>query len=170
MEQPSDRSERRRGQVGSNQSSTGVFINGTNATTVQDTTNFPGFTFNFTYSNMASGVNAGGTFNYNGTYGDADAALVKAGFQHYFGDESDPFHPSTHTYGAVDFRSAGAQGTGAGSGHSTVREPWITLEHGIIVPLTLTRPTTGTLHLGGHNVYNGGLIDHTIEVLKYLFH
>lgn len=147
-----------------------MFINGSKATSVQDPGNFPGFTFNFTYSNMASGVNAGGTFKYSGNYGDAEATLLKAGFQPYLGDAFDPFHLSTYSYAAVDFRSPGAPGTGAGSGHFTVHEPRTILEHGMIIRLTWTVPTTGTLHLGEHNVYNGGLIDHTIEVLKYLFH
>ena len=158
-------------QAGSNQTgSLGVFINGSNPTTVQDAGNFPGFTFNFTYSNMASGVNAGGTFKYSGNYGDAEAALLNAGFQAYPGDAFDPFHLSSYGNAAVDFRSPGAAGTGAGSGHFTVYEPRIILEHGMIIHLTWTTPTRGTLHLGEHNVYNGGLIDHTIEVLKYLFH
>ena len=158
-------------QAGSNQTgSLGVFINGSNPTTVQDAGNFPGFTFNFTYSNIASGVNAGGTFKYSGNYGDAEAALLKAGFQAYPGDAFDPFHLSSYGNAAVDFRSPGAAGTGAGSGHFTVYEPRTILEHGMIIHLTWTTPTRGTLHLGEHNVYNGGLIDHTIEVLKYLFH
>ena len=119
---------------------------------------------------MASGVNAGGTFKYSGNYGDAEAALLNAGFQAYPGDAFDPFHLSSYGNAAVDFRSPGAAGTGAGSGHFTVYEPRIILEHGMIIHLTWTTPTRGTLHLGEHNVYNGGLIDHTIEVLKYLFH
>ncbi len=61
-----------------------------NPTTVQDAGNFPGFTFNLTYSDIASGVNAGGTFKYSGNYGDAEAALLKAGFQAYPGVRSIP--------------------------------------------------------------------------------
>lgn len=53
-------------QAGSNQSSMGVFINGSNATTIQGSGDLAGFTFNFTYSNIRSGVNAGGTFSFGG--------------------------------------------------------------------------------------------------------
>ncbi|MBI3662049.1 MAG: hypothetical protein HY234_03240 [Acidobacteria bacterium] len=158
-------------QAGSNQSSTGVFINGSNATTVQGSGDLAGFSFNFTYSNMRSGVTAGGTFTYSGTYGQAEGALMNAGFQNYFGDTFNPIpgHFSTYNYNAVDFRSPGRPGAGAGSGHFTVREPVLRIEHGITIRLSQTVPTTGTLHLGEHNPYTGGMWSHIKEVLKYIF-
>jgi len=55
-------------QVGSEQSSMGVFINGTDATTIQGSGDFEGFTFTFTESRLASHVNAAGTFTYTGNY------------------------------------------------------------------------------------------------------
>jgi hypothetical protein len=90
-------------------------------------------------------VSAGGTFSFNGTPDQTESALGTAGFTHYFGDNFDPFHLSTRDYRAVDYRSAGTSGTGAGSGHFTVHEPW-----------------------GESNPYTGGLIEHTKQVFNNL--
>jgi len=149
-------------QAGSDQSSMGVFINGSNATTVQGSGDLSGFTFNFTYSNKYGNVSAGGTFSYNGkTIEQGEAALEKAGFQHYSRDDYDIFHLSTVDYRAQDFRSAGAPGTGAGSGHFTVHEPWARGLYPV--------PTTGDVHLGEHNAYTpGGFRPHTEEVVNTL--
>ena len=53
-------------QAGSNQSSVGLFINGSNATAIKGSGDLAGFAFNFTYSNVTAGVNAGGTFSFGG--------------------------------------------------------------------------------------------------------
>jgi hypothetical protein len=75
---------------------------------------------------------------------------------------------STAEYRAFDMRTPGSEGTGTGSGHASVHEPWILLEHGIVAKLSDTVPTKGTIHLGETNPYNGGLIQHTKEVINYL--
>ena len=91
----------------------------------------------------------------------------KAGFTHSFWDEFDFLHPSTEDYKAVEYRSAGAVGTGAGSGHFTVHEPWMLVDH-TFVRLNTSPPTWGTVHLGESNPYTGGLIDHTKQVVNDL--
>jgi RHS repeat-associated protein len=151
-------------QAGSNQSSMGVFINGSNATTIQGTGGLSAFTFNFTYANPAGNVSAGGTFSYNGTFQQAERALETAGFPHYSSDDYDILHPSHLSYHAVDFRSAGQPGTGAGSGHFTVHEPWMTRPY-----MALIAPTPGDVHLGEHNNSSpGGFWPHTQEVINTL--
>jgi RHS repeat-associated protein len=143
----------------------GTFVNGTAATTINGSGALSGFTFNFTYSDTKSGVNAGGTFSYNGTPDQTESALQKAGFTHYFGDNFDPFHLSTKDYRAADYRSAGAVGTGAGSGHFTVHEPWVLVDNQVFM-FKPSSPTSGTLHLGESNPYTGGLVDHTKQVIN----
>jgi RHS repeat-associated protein len=133
----------------------GTFVNGTNATTINGSGALSGFTFNFTYSDMKSGVNAGGTFSFNGTPDQTESALGKAGFTHYFGDNFDPFHLSTKDYRAADYRSAGAAGTGAGSGHFTVHEPWVLIDNQVFM-FKPSSPSSGTLHLGEYNPYSSG--------------
>jgi RHS repeat-associated protein len=148
-------------QAGSNQSSLGTFINGSNETTLQ-AGNLPGFSFTFTYSNPAGNVTAGGVFSYNGTSQQAESALEGAGFHHYSADEYDILHPSSLTYHAVDFRSAGQPGTGAGAGHFTVKEPWM-----LANPFTALGPALGDVHLGEHNNNTpGGFWPHTQEVIN----
>ena len=153
-------------QAGSNQpGSMGVFINNSNATTIQGAGGLSGFTFNFTYSNWAGNVTAGGTFSYGGTFQQAESALENAGFHHYASDEYDIFHPSGLSGHAVDFRSAGDVGTGAGSGHFTVDEPWMFYPYD-----ALRSPTNGDVHLGEHNNSTpGGFWPHTGEVLRTLW-
>jgi RHS repeat-associated protein len=148
-------------QAGSDQSSLGTFINGSNETNLQ-ATNLPGFSFTFTYSNPAGNVTAGGAFTYSGTSQQAQSALEAAGFHHYSSDEYDILHPSSLTYHAIDFRSAGQPGTGAGSGHFTVHDPW-----GLANPFTALGPTPGDVHLGEHNNSTpGGFWPHTQEVIN----
>jgi RHS repeat-associated protein len=148
-------------QAGSSQSSMGTFINGSNETTLQ-AGNLPGFSFTFTYSNAAGNISAGGAFTYSGTSQQAESALEGAGFHHYSSDEYDFLHPSSLTYHAVDFRSAGQPGTGAGSGHFTVKEPWM-----LANPFTALGPTPGDVHLGEHNNSTpGGFWPHTQEVIN----
>jgi RHS repeat-associated protein len=144
----------------------GTFVNGTNATTINGSGALSGFTFNFSYSNSFGNVSAGGTFTYNGTFQQAESALGKAGFQHYGSDEYDPFHPSSLSYHAVDFRSAGDPETGAGSGHFTVEEPWMFYPYD-----ALRSPTNGDVHLGEHNdnTSRTGLIEHAGEVARTLW-
>jgi len=148
-------------QAGSKQSSMGEFINGSNATTIQGTGDLSSFKFNFTYSNWPGNVSAGGTFSYNGTFLQAESALQKAGFYHYESDDNDIFHPSTLSYHALDFRSPGEPGTGAGSGHFTVDEPWG------LSPFDTLKAGTGDVHLGEHNSYvPGGFWPHFGEVIN----
>ena len=140
----------------------GTFVNGTNATTINGNGALSGFTFNFTYSNSAGNVTAGGTFRYDGNYVQAEHALERAGFQHYAWDENDIFHPSTFSHFTYDYRSPGEVGTGAGSGHFSVFEPWANF------------PWDGSLghgdvHLGEHNNNTpGGLLPHIGEVVRTL--
>ena len=142
----------------------GTFVNGTNATAIQGNGGLSGFTFDFTYSNSAGNVTAGGTFSYNGTFQQAESALANAGFHHYASDEYDIFHPSSLSYHAVDFRSAGEVGTGAGSGHFTVDEPWMFYPYD-----ALRSPTNGDVHLGEHNNSTpGGFWPHAGEVVRTL--
>jgi len=143
----------------------GTFVNGTNATTINGSGALSGFTFNFTYSDAKSSISAGGTFSYNGTPDQTESALGKAGFTHYFGDNFDPFHLSTKDYRAADYRSAGTPGTGAGSGHFTVHEPWVLVDNQVFM-FKPSSPSSGTLHLGESNPYTGGLIDHTKQVIN----
>jgi hypothetical protein len=154
-------------QAGSNQpGSMGVFINNSNATTIQGTGGLSGFTFNFTYSNSFGNVTAGGTFSYNGTFLQAESALEKAGFNHYSSDDIDIFHPSSLSYHAADFRSAGDIGTGANSGHFTVDEPWLPNPYVGVFPSS----SGGDVHLGEHNDNTpGGFLPHTGEVLRTLW-
>jgi len=160
-------------QAGSNSSSMGTFINGTNATTVQGSGALSGFTFNFTSSNMSSNISASGTFTYNGNANQATSALQQAGFQHYVGDEGDFFHPSTDAYNAYDLRSPGGQG-GVGGGHLVVHDPIQELyqwtPYGPItsrIPISSV-PTQGTVDLGTHNPWNGGFGAHASEVWNWL--
>jgi hypothetical protein len=69
------------------------------------------------------------------------------------------------TYTAFDMRSPGAQG-GAASGHFTVDEPVLRFDMWTVPEIGV--PTTGNLHLGEHNAFNGGFLEHTKEVLNYL--
>jgi len=132
-------------------------------TTIQGTGGLAGFTFNFTYSNWAGNVTAGGTFTYNGNYAEAESALGRAGFQHYASDEYDIFHPSSLSYYAYDYRSPGEDGTGAGSGHFTVDEPWANFPWQSSIG-------HGDVHLGEHNDNTpGGFLPHTGEVLRTLW-
>jgi RHS repeat-associated protein len=157
------------GLAGSDQSSLGVFVNGTDPTTIQGSGLLSGFTFGFTKSSVGSGITAGGTFNYNGTYGQAEAALRIAGYFNYGWDAIDFFHPSTPEHGTVDFRSPGAPGSGAGSGHFAVHEPWMMApEVRNFIPLPANAPTSGDVHLGEHNPYTGGLRSHVVEVIGHL--
>jgi RHS repeat-associated protein len=157
-------------QAGSNQSSMGTFINGSNATTIQGSGDLAGFTFNFTYSNARSGVNAGGTFSFGGSPGQAAQALMNAGFQSQFIDDLlNPFHAGDQNTSAFNFRSQGDPQTGAGSGHFIVRQPVVS---GRFYRLPIANvPTRGEMHLGEHNAYGSwdAFKSHTEEVWHYLF-
>jgi hypothetical protein len=97
---------------------------------------------------------------------------------HYNLDDLNFLHPSTDTYNTVDYRSAGAEGTGAGSGHFTVYEPirkeFIPPRGGpgrtripgmtVRIPVRDTVPTTGEVHFGEHNPFTGGFFEHMREV------
>ncbi len=152
---------------GNQRGALGVFINGTNPTTVQGTGDLNGFNFTFTYCNSASNVTVGGSFEFSGTAEQAEAALDRAGFNSLIsriGDVFDPFHLSGFNFDAVDFRSPGGKG-GANSGHFTVHEPVIQLGR-FRIPLRDTVPTYGDVHLGEHNPYTGGLGEHLKEVIN----
>ncbi len=110
-------------------------------------------------------MTAGGSFTYSGNPLDAWAALGNAGYHHYPFDDNDPFHPSSLTYHAVDFRSTGDPGTGAHSGHFTIHEPWFL---GSPFQAALG-PTQGDVHLGEHNNNSpGGYWPHFWEVVNTL--
>jgi len=168
---------------GSNQATLGVFQNGTSATTIQGSGNLSGFTFNFTSSNLNTNITAQGTWTFNGPTAQAERTLEAAGYTHYTLDGLNVFHPSTETYDAVDYRSAGAEDTGAGSGHFTVHEP---VTHTYIparggpgrtrIPGTSARisardtvPTTGDVHFGEHNPFTGGIGEHMKEVKRSIW-
>jgi hypothetical protein len=111
------------GLAGNDQSWTGVFINGSNATTIQGSGDLASFTFNFTYSKLASGVNAGGTFSFTGTPQDAAQALQSAGYERSSIDDfMNPFHAMDWNTNAWNFRSGGDPLTGSGVGHFIVRQ------------------------------------------------
>jgi hypothetical protein len=167
-------------QSGSDQAILGVFENGTNPTTIQGSGNLTGFTFNFTSSDLSVNVTARGTWSFNGSVDQAEMSLELAGFKHYALDGLNFLHPSTDTYNTVDYRSAGAEGTGAGSGHFTVYEPirkvFIPPRGGpgrTRIPGTTVRisvrdtvPTTGDVHFGEHNPFTGGFFQHMTEVIR----
>jgi RHS repeat-associated protein len=160
--------------AGSKEYVQGVFLNGTNATTIQGSGDLAGFTFNFTGSNLSSHITARGTFTFSGSAEQAEQALEKAGYYHYLRDVTNILHPSTETYNAVDFRSPGESGTGVGSGHFTVHEPvkYIWLFKGpagagqLRVPVHGTVPSGGDVHFGESNPYTGGFFRHAEEVIR----
>jgi len=145
----------------------GTFVNGTAATTINGSGALSGFTFNFTYSEVKSGISAGGTFSYGGTPDQTESALQKAGFTHYTGDDFNFLHPNTKDYRSADYRSAGAAGTGAGSGHFTVHEPWVLVDNQVFMFKPPSSPSGGDFHLGETNPYTGGLVDHTKQVINH---
>jgi RHS repeat-associated protein len=160
--------------AGGRTSALGVFANGTPRTTIEGTGAFSGFTFEFSRSDMGSNITADGTFRYNGAAAQAQGALNAAGYSGYVWDNFNVLHPSTATYTTLDYRSPGAAGTGAGSGHFTVFEPashdylgyppfWMRIRGEASVP------TGGTAHFGEHNPWTGGLWAHGREVWNYLF-
>ncbi|MGH9971398.1 MAG: hypothetical protein ACREBG_26890, partial [Pyrinomonadaceae bacterium] len=139
----------------------------------------------FTSSNLNVGQTAAGTWSFNGTANQAERALESAGYTHSIFDAANVFHPSTDTYDAVDYRSAGAEDTGAGSGHFTVHE---TVTHLFIPPrggpgrtripgsrarisVRDTVPTAGDVHFGEHYPYGSleGLRKHTGEVKRSIW-
>jgi hypothetical protein len=156
-----------------------VFQNGTNATTIQGSGGLAGFTFNFTSSNLNVNITAQGSWSFSGNVNQAERALESSGYIHYTRDNVNPFHRSADAYDAVDYRSAGEEGSGAGSGHFTVHEP---VTHMFIpprggsgrtripgstwrIPARETVPTTGDVHFGEHNPANG-FIEHMKEVKR----
>jgi RHS repeat-associated protein len=151
---------------GGNQGAIGIFINGTNPTTIQGNGSFSGFTFTFTGSDISAHLNATGTFKYDGNADQAIAALQKAGLRHYGWDSWDPLHPSGQYYDAFDLRGLGGKG-GAGAGHFVVDKPvlrfemWKIPENGV--------PTFGTEDLGTTNPWNGGFGTHAQEVINHYF-
>jgi hypothetical protein len=93
-----------------------------------------------------------GTWIFNGTHTQAEAALEKAGYEHYFLDNFNIYHPSTDTYNAVEYRSLGDEDTAANSGHFTVHEPVTLLGGNMTIRWpTTTVPTKGDVHFGEHN-------------------
>jgi hypothetical protein len=156
-------------QAGGN-GSMGVFINGSNATTIQGSGDLSGFTFNFSRSNMAANVSAAGTFTFAGTSGQAAQALMKAGFQSSFLDDlANPLHAGSQTSSAFNFRSLGDPLTGAGSGHFVVQQPVIS-DRFVRLPVPNV-PTTGDMHLGETYPFGSwnAFKTHTQEVINYLF-
>jgi hypothetical protein len=154
--------------AGSKEHISGVFLNGTNATTIQGTGDLTGFTFNFTSSNLELNQTAKGTWTFNGTFNQAEAALEKAGYEYYLFDKFNIYHPSTYAYTAVEYRSRGDKDTAANSGHFTVHEP-VDLDYpdGNRTP-KFTVPTTGEVHFGEHNpwINTKGAVKHSGELTK----
>lgn len=154
--------------AGSQEYILGVFQNGTNATTIQGSEGLTGFTFNFTESNLGVNQTAKGTWTFNGTYAQAQKALEKAGYENYFLDNFNIYHPSTRTYTAREYRSRGDKDTAANSGHFTVHEPVdLDFPDGNRTP-KLTVPTTGEVHFGEHNPWVNlrGTRKHTKELTR----
>ncbi len=108
--------------AGSKEYVSGVFLNGTKATTIQGTGDLAGFTFNFTASNLEVNQTAMGTFTFNGTASQASEALNKAGYVKYARDRFNFYHPSGIDYDAITLRSPGGK-DGENSGHFTVYSP-----------------------------------------------
>jgi len=163
--------------AGSKEYVSGVFLNGTNATTIQGTGDLTGFTFNFTSSNLDVNQTAKGTFKFNGTAAEAAKALERAGYTNSHWDDFNIYHLSTDEYNAIEYRSAGEGETAKNSGHFTLHQP-VTYrrdryligagpggEARVRVP-TDTVPVGGEVHFGEHNPWNGGLFGHGPELTR----
>jgi RHS repeat-associated protein len=146
----------------------GVFLNGTNATTIQGSGDLTGFTFNFTYSNLNADVTAGGTFSFNGTSERTSQALEKAGFHNYAADELNFFH-----MGKEDFRSLGNT-KGDGAGHFAVLsfDSVPVPDSGYEKVRRTTVPTTGDMHFGETNPWTSlrALLKHAGQVKRSISH
>jgi RHS repeat-associated protein len=161
--------------AGSKEYVQGVFLNGTSATTIQGSGDLAGFTFNFTSSNLDANQTAKGTWSYNGSSEQAVQALERAGYNNYLRDTFNIFHPSTDTYSAVDYRSAGDE-NGRGSGHFTIHIPVTQIRIPGPDDLRVTRgwparilergtvPATGEVHFGETNPWVGSAIQHGKEI------
>lgn len=101
-------------QNGSNTSSAGSWINGSNATSfTQSSGALNGFSFNFTQPNTATGQTLAGTFSFKGDIGRAETSLENAGFSHSMVDQMlNPLHGIGDHY-----RGGGDPNTGEGSAH-----------------------------------------------------
>jgi RHS repeat-associated protein len=153
-------------QQGGDSAALGIFLNGTSPTTIQGSGAFEGFTFNFTYSRLGSGVTAGGSFSFDGRVSDTYSALQAAGYTNFVQDTFNILHPSSNSFRAVDFRSNGDPGTGARASHFTVFHP--TMGDRFKLAYNGGPPTRGHMHFGEHNPYKGGFIKHTLEVIRSL--
>jgi RHS repeat-associated protein len=163
--------------AGSKEYVSGVFLNGTNATTIQGTGDLTGFTFNFTSSNLDVNQTAKGTFTFNGTAAEAAKSLERAGYTNDPRDAINIYHPSTDEYKAIEYRSAGEGQTAANSGHFTLHEPVTTTRHIYLIgagpggAATFktpkgTVPVSGEVHFGEHNPWTGGLFGHSKELTR----
>jgi RHS repeat-associated protein len=164
--------------AGSKEYIQGVFLNGTNATTIAGSGSLTGFTFNFTSSNLDVNQTAKGTFSFNGTAGEAARALEQAGYTNSHWDDFNIYHPSTDEYNAIDYRSPGEGDDARNSGHFTLHEPVIyrrspTLagigpagEVRFRIKAESTVPVTGDVHFGEHNPWNGGAFGHSKELTR----
>jgi RHS repeat-associated protein len=125
----------------------GVFMNGTNPTTIQGSGDLSGFSFTFTNSKMDANQTAAGTFTYSGTAAEAGAALETAGFS---------YHLLGEDFGMDEYRSSGSFLTGADSGHVKIYK--INLNPDSSMP-----QAQGTMHFGEHNPFNPfGLLAHCL--------
>jgi RHS repeat-associated protein len=160
--------------AGSKEYVQGVFLNGTNATTVQGSRmdGLEGFTFRFTYSDPSTGQTAAGSWGFNGNAYEARDALKKAGYFHYTLDALNFFHPSVQDeYAAVDYRSPGDKDA-YHSGHFTIHVPvtdsYQPLDMSFIVVRIpkITVPTVGDVHFNEHNAWQSinGAIGHLPEI------
>jgi RHS repeat-associated protein len=125
---------------GGQNSSSGVFINGTPQTNFQDAGwanggALSGFQFTLTHSKMEADQNEAGTFAFSGDLDQARSAIQAAGF-HYW--------PLGRDVGSDEFRSPGDKGTGANSGHFVLNRSFLPPKSGV-------PQVGGNMHFGETN-------------------
>jgi RHS repeat-associated protein len=124
---------------GSNTSSTGSWIRGSNATSFAQTSGaLAGFSFAF--SEPGKTQTLAGTFSYSSTRDEAKTALVKAGFSH---STIDQFLNPLHGFNVTHFRGGGDPRTGRGSAHFILYPDFVS-DDGVVFDL----PKVGDFHYG----------------------
>ena len=129
-------------------SARGIFVNGTEPTTMRGSGEFQGFTFTFYNSKLGAGQTAAGLFARRGTPEEARAALKAAGFRQRNSSYIEP--------GYDVYRSRGSRLTGANSAHFNVHQI-------VLNPRDTTPHTRGNMHFGEHNPFSPlGWLSHSL--------
>jgi hypothetical protein len=124
---------------GSTRSSSGIFVNGTDPTTIRGSGEFQGFTFTFYNSKLEAGQTSAGLFAFRGTPEEAGAALNAAGFAQRNSSYIEPGHDV--------YRSRGSSVTGANSAHFNVQQM-------VLNPRDTTPQTRGNMHFGEYTPFS----------------